>query len=176
MPQSALDHVKVDYSLPLRDIPALLVRLTSRDVVEPARPIAASETVEVEVKIAKEQNALSAGLKKISEPSSFACPECHGVLLKLKEGGPIRFRCHTGHAYSLETLLAGINEGIEETLWSAIRALEEGEMLLNSITEHLASHDGEQVAALRGRAREARQQSDHLRTLLTGREPLALKS
>ena len=28
------------------------------------------------------------------------------MLLQMKEGGSMRFRCHTGHAYSIESLLA----------------------------------------------------------------------
>ena len=65
----------------------------------------------VEVKIAMEHNPVDAGLERIGEPSSFACPECHGVLLQLKEGTRTRFRCHTGHAYSVNSLLAAIGEG-----------------------------------------------------------------
>jgi two-component system chemotaxis response regulator CheB len=175
MPQSALDHVKVDYSVRLSEIPPLLVRLASAIGVDAPSAESGNETVEVEVKIAKEQNPLQAGLQEIAEPSSFACPECHGVLLKLKEAGPLRFRCHTGHAYSLETLLAGMNEGIEETLWNAIRALEEGEMLLRALGQHFESHSGAQAAMLRERAEEVRCQSDQLRTLAMAREPLALK-
>jgi two-component system, chemotaxis family, protein-glutamate methylesterase/glutaminase len=176
MPQSAIEHVKVDYVVPVVALAPLLVRLTGSVPAESPAAAPLGDTLEVEVKIAKEQNPLAAGLRQIGEPSSFACPECHGVLLRLKEGGPVRFRCHTGHAYSLETLLAGMNEGIEETLWSAIRALEEGEMLLRTIGDHLESHNPAQAAHLRERAAEARRQSDELRTMTVARQPLALKS
>ena len=113
MPQSALQHVRVDHSVPLSDLAPLLVQLTGEPVFEaPAEPAPAA--LDVEVKIAMEQNPIDAGLLALSEPSSFACPECHGVLLQMKEGGRIRFRCHTGHGYSLDSLLAAITEGIEE--------------------------------------------------------------
>jgi two-component system chemotaxis response regulator CheB len=32
----------------------------------------------------------------------------------------VRFRCHTGHAFSLQTLLVDTDEAIDESLWNAI--------------------------------------------------------
>ena len=171
MPQNALRHVRVDYSLPLVEIPPLLVRLTSETPVAAAETTV-SESIEIEVKIAMEANPLDAGLNSITEPSTFACPECHGVLLQLKEGGRIRFRCHTGHAYSFESLAAGVGEAIEESLWNAIRALEEGDMLMRSMAEHVRIHDAAQASALVARANEAKQQADALRNLVMARDPL----
>jgi two-component system, chemotaxis family, protein-glutamate methylesterase/glutaminase len=175
MPHSALHNVRADHVAPLSGIPSLLIRLTT-EVAEPAEPepveLVVPPTVEVEVKIAKEENPLQAGLQGITEPSAFACPECHGVLLRLKEGGPVRFRCHTGHAYSLDSLLAGVSEGIEEAMWNAIRALEEGEMLLRAMAEHATAHSASEAATLIGRAEEAKKHSDELRKLIMAREPL----
>jgi two-component system chemotaxis response regulator CheB len=68
----------------------------------------------MEVNIAKEDNALEVGIMEWAEPSIYACPECHGVLLQLKEGSNLRFRCHTGHAYSLEALLADFSERTDQ--------------------------------------------------------------
>jgi two-component system chemotaxis response regulator CheB len=173
MPENALRHVRVDYVVPLAEIGPLLARLTQAPAVE-AEPAAVPDQVEVEVKIAKEQNALDAGLEQIATPSSFACPECHGVLLQLEEGGRIRFRCHTGHAYSAESLLAAVGESIEEALWTAVRSLEEGGLLLQRIAEHLGSHGGNRGHALQERANEARRQAEAVRKVLTDREPLAI--
>jgi two-component system chemotaxis response regulator CheB len=174
MPQSALRHVRVDHSVPLSDLAPLLVQLTTEPVSEaPAEPAPAA--LDVEVKIVMEQNPIDAGLLGVSEPSSFACPECHGVLLQIKEGGRIRFRCHTGHGYSLDSLLAAITEGIEEALWNAIRALEEGQMLMSAIGEHLKGHTSPDVDALLSRAEEAKAQSDALRKLVMDREPIEVK-
>ena len=38
--------------------------------------------------------------------SVFTCPECGGALWQVDETGLIRFRCHVGHAYNGESLLA----------------------------------------------------------------------
>ena len=173
MPQSAIDHVKVDFVLPLADIGPKLIELTALETLPVAAP-APPETLQIEVKIAMEHNPLDAGLERIATPSNFACPECHGVLLELKEGGRTKFRCHTGHAYSIASLLAAIGEGIEDSLWTAVRALEEGYLLMASMAEHFkATHGGAFVDQLTDRANEARQQSEAIRRLVMQREPLS---
>ena len=139
MPQSALAHVKADHVVPVADIASLLVRLTSAETAEPAAP-AVPEPLEVEVKIASEHDPLQAGVQRLGEPSTFSCPECHGVLLQLKEAGRIRFRCHTGHAYSADSLQAEITEAIEAALWNAVRLMHEGDMLMRGIATHVAGH------------------------------------
>ena len=56
-----------------------------------------------------------AGVTKLGMPSLYTCPECHGVLLRLKQGGGVRFRCHTGHSYTADALLAEMTEVVEGT-------------------------------------------------------------
>jgi two-component system, chemotaxis family, protein-glutamate methylesterase/glutaminase len=173
MPQHAIDHVEVDYILPLAQIAPMLVRLTAA-AVEPAASAVIPEQIQVEVKIAMEHNPLDAGLERIGKPSDYACPECHGVLLELKDGARTKFRCHTGHAYSIASLLAAIAEGIEDSLWTAIRALEEGQLLMMRMAEHLhSSHSDGQAEQLIGRANEARNQSEAIRKLVMQREPVS---
>lgn len=173
MPQHAIDHVEVDYILALAQIAPALVRLTSVPT-EPAAATEAPEQIQVEVKVAMEQNPLDAGLERIGKPSDYACPECHGVLLELKAGTRTKFRCHTGHAYSIASLLAAIGEGIEESLWNAVRALEEGQLLMMHMAEHLqASHNGADAEQLMDRANEARHHSEAIRKLVMQRQPVS---
>jgi two-component system chemotaxis response regulator CheB len=65
---------------------------------------------------------LERGTLKLGEISPYTCPECHGVLARLREGNLLRFRCHTGHAFSGSALLASIGEQLEEKLWDAARS------------------------------------------------------
>jgi two-component system chemotaxis response regulator CheB len=174
MPRSAVEHVRVDHIVAIADMAPLLVRLTSDGVAE-AADFGVPPALEVEVKIAKEENPLEAGLRDITEPSVYTCPECHGVLLQLKEGNRVRFRCHTGHAYSMDSLLAAIGEGIETALWSAIRAFDEAEMLLRGMAEHVTAHGSGDANPLVSRAEEAKRQGDSLRGIVTAREPLVEK-
>jgi two-component system chemotaxis response regulator CheB len=174
MPQNAINHVNVDYITPLADVAPLLVSLTSAGQTEIAHTASVPEQVDVEVKIAMEQNPIDVGLERLGEPSIFACPECHGVLLQLKEGLRIRFRCHTGHAYSVASLFAAIEEGIEDSMWNAIRALEEGQLLMSRMVEHLStSHGGIDTQHLVERSAEAKRQADALRRVIMDRTPVS---
>jgi two-component system chemotaxis response regulator CheB len=173
MPQNAIKHVEVDHVIPLKEIAPLLVRLTEAPAAEEgARPV--SEEMETEVKIAREDNALESGIMKWGEPSVYACPECHGVLLQLKEGGNMRFRCHTGHAYSVDSLLAEYTEKTEESLWSAIRAIEEGIILMRDLAKHLGErHDGTDAEALLRKAEESQRRADMVRQAVMSHENLS---
>jgi two-component system chemotaxis response regulator CheB len=104
LPANALHHVKVDHVAPLSQIGALLAQVVAAPV-EARECVAAPPGLDVEVRIAKEVNAVDAGVECIGEPSSFTCPECHGVLLRMKGAHPLRFRCHTGHAFSARSLV-----------------------------------------------------------------------
>jgi two-component system, chemotaxis family, protein-glutamate methylesterase/glutaminase len=174
MPHHALERVKADHVVSLVEIAPLLERLTVRERPESGEFVV-PEHVNVEVNIAKEQHPLDAGLERIAKPSRFACPECHGVLLQLQEDGRVRFRCHTGHAYSIDSLLSAIGEGIDEAIWNAIRAVDESGLYMQMIADHLRTEHGDAATQLEARIREARAQSDTLRTLAQGREPLMTK-
>jgi len=168
MPQSAIDSVKVDHIVPLSDIAPLLVRLTAAPVEEERR-MEAPEPLEIEVKIAKEQDPLRAGVERIGEPSVIACPECLGVLRQWKEDERLRYRCHTGHAYSAESLLAEIGEAIENDMWNAIRSLQEGTILIRQLAEHNAvAHGAEAAAELPARADEFERRADRSRDMISG--------
>ena len=82
----------------------------------------------------------------------------------MKEGTNLRFRCHTGHAFSVETLLAGFQEQTEETLWNAIRAIEETVLLMRRMAEKVKGHQHEEAArSILQRADTAQQQANLVR-------------
>ena len=57
--------------------------------------------------------------------------------MRLHDKSLFRFRCHTGHAFTARSLLAGLTERAEDALWNAVRAVEESAMLLAHIAEHI---------------------------------------
>jgi two-component system chemotaxis response regulator CheB len=61
--------------------------------------------------------------------SVFTCPECGGALWQVDEELALRFRCHVGHAYYGEALLAEQGESLEAALWTAVRIFREKTVL-----------------------------------------------
>lgn len=135
MPRSALARVRVDHCLPLAGIAPLIAQLT-REPVDEKEGYKVPEQIKVEVAIASEMSPFDSGVLKLGNPSMYACPECHGVLMEIKSENGTRFRCHTGHAYSMRSLMADIEERIDESLWNAIRAIEEQVLLMRQLAEH----------------------------------------
>ena len=172
MPEHAIQHTDVDYVVPLLRIPSLLMELTT-EAPKPPEPMAIPTHVEMEVNIAKEQNPRSAGLERIGTPSPYACPDCHGVLLEIEEGGRIRFRCHTGHAYSLESLLAGMKGGIGQAVNAAERAFEEGSLLMQRVATQLKQHNQhEESVRMMDASDRAKRKAEALRELLRDADPV----
>jgi len=133
-----------------------------------------SEKEAIEIHIAADNNPLKAGILKLGEPSVLTCPECHGTLMAIKEGSMKRFRCHTGHAFSPDSLLAALTENIEDNLWNAVRSIEESTMLLNHIGDHFAEVNKPKLAAMYFRkAREADRRSEAVRQIVLGHEQLS---
>lgn len=137
MPLNVLNYVKVDYTARCTDMGKLLEKLTTERASK--KPKISKEEMaflKMEVIISKQDNAFAMGIMNEGNITPFTCPECHGVLVRLIEGKIIRFRCHTGHAYTASALLADLSQHVEETLWQAMRGLEETTLLLNQISEH----------------------------------------
>ena len=123
MPQSALNHVRVDYSVPATQIGTLLQQLVM------ARPRSGTAMSNDDNKdVSEELRELTMHRDERQhpgEPSPYSCPECGGVLWELKDGELMRFRCRVGHAYTSETLTHEQATAVEHALWTALRALEE---------------------------------------------------
>jgi two-component system chemotaxis response regulator CheB len=137
MPENALEYVKVDHSVNARDIGPLLQGLFKM-AAKPKRKIPKKELelLKTEVIVARKDGAFKMGIMDMGELTPLTCPECHGVLVQLGEGKLIRYRCHTGHAYTASALLAEVTEAAEEHLWQAMRAMEECTMVLDKIGTH----------------------------------------
>ncbi|MCU1282272.1 MAG: CheB methylesterase [bacterium] len=173
MPRSALQHVDVDYVPTLSEIPELLMKLTREPATAKGRPV--SKELEIETKIAMEGRGLQMGVMELGPVSPYTCPECHGVLVALQQGGVPRFRCHTGHAYSINNLLAEATGHVEHNLWNAIRGIEESMLLLQHLARH-ARGDGDRDgdgALLDERARQAQKRADLVREALMSHEILS---
>jgi two-component system chemotaxis response regulator CheB len=164
MPINALNAIGAPGSSAGFTIPALVAELL-RVVGTPARSASADVPPE---RLVHEQSVLHGDdamthLSAIADPSPFTCPECSGSLWQLREGRPVRFRCHTGHAFSVDSLAHNQATATDEALWTAMRALQERELLLRRVAAAAAGQGDERSAAM-GRA-EADKLQAHVRQI-----------
>jgi two-component system, chemotaxis family, protein-glutamate methylesterase/glutaminase len=76
-----------------------------------------------------------ASIEKLGKVSKLTCPDCHGALWEIHDQELLRFRCHVGHAFSVDALNDGQSQMLEVALWSAVRALEEQMLLARRIVD-----------------------------------------
>ena len=144
MPRSAANNVKIDYCLPLKEIGPLLVRLANDPFEE--EEAGPAEKLEIENRIALDDLRALSQLERLGELTSLTCPDCHGSLWKLTDDKFIRFRCRTGHAYTIETLLTEQNEALENILRNALRSAAENSTVTRYQTQH--AHEVEDKEAI----------------------------
>ena len=157
MPQSAVEHVALDYVLPVSEMGAVLRRLAQgkarpKQDTELERRNAMTENAPpaedaVEEDIAAQEQGERDGMLTI-----YTCPECGGSLWQVNAGSLVRFRCHTGHVMSGVTLFTEQGENIEKSLWYAVRSLRDKARLARQLA-HDARQRGSPHAAERFEAK-----------------------
>jgi two-component system, chemotaxis family, protein-glutamate methylesterase/glutaminase len=160
MPRSALAAAPIDFKLPVRGMPEVLMRLAQE---RPAPPPKVPEEVLWEVRMTLEEPDKKEFSEMPGSNSDFSCPECGGVLRAMADAKVPRFRCHTGHAYTLLHLLQEQGTQIEDALWAALRRLEEHDKLLTQMAQRVGQRTAE---SYRRRAEETRAHAEQLRRLL----------
>jgi two-component system, chemotaxis family, protein-glutamate methylesterase/glutaminase len=147
MPQSALEQVPDAHVLPLSKIASEIVRLTCEEIPDEEEVVPLSDMEpEREIKAAEADPYEMEGDDHPGQPSTFACPDCGGVLWETDHNRFLRFRCRVGHAYTARHLGAEQRYAIEAALWSALRALEEHAALYHRMADRAASFDHIQTA------------------------------
>lgn len=164
MPQSAADHVEVDYTVPLSQMGDLLVRLAAAAPGAPATP---SQELLMEVEMARAGGGSAALLDGIGDLAALTCEACGGPLWEIRNEKIVRFRCREGHSYTAKSLLQEQKDGIEQSLWAAVQTMDERVRVL----ERLVAYDEERgrkggLASFRARAQETREHANHLRQFL----------
>jgi two-component system, chemotaxis family, protein-glutamate methylesterase/glutaminase len=161
MPLSAIQNVEVDHILTPAAIGAKL-------------PFLVQETVDDTFNLVPEGDDVAEGTVDNlrtghvpGPPSPFTCPECGGSLWELEDGKLLRFRCHVGHGFTADSLSTQQDDELEQTMWTALRALEEQAALRRRMAQH-AEHVGRRVTAreLETRAKDAERRASSLRRML----------
>jgi two-component system chemotaxis response regulator CheB len=148
MPRSVIDHVAVDHVVHPLELPGLLGRLAASPAAKPREP-------DLEVRRME-------GTEK-GKPAEIVCPICSGMMTEVNAAGYAQFRCHVGHAFSLESLVAEQGEAMERALWAGARALEEGATLSRRLS---AASGGSLRDRFAERARTQTEQAELLRKVL----------
>ncbi len=148
MPSHVIERVAVDHVVHPLELPGLLTRL----VATPAGP-----TVEPDRFIRQLEGA------ELGARAEVVCPICEGVLTEAQPGVFQHFRCHVGHAFTLEALVREQSEEMERVLWAAVRALEESASLARRVSVH---ESGELKQRFIEKANTHAQQADYLRQIL----------
>jgi two-component system chemotaxis response regulator CheB len=164
MPEAAMRAAPPDYVVRVGLMAALLTKLTS-EAPPSARPeLAALEEELVAATIAPPPMR---GDDHRGMPAPFSCPDCGGTLWELDDDDVLRFRCRVGHGWTAESLLSAKDGVVEESLWAAVRALEEQADLFGRMSRRAGGQGARRVAShYEDRRVENAHHAEHMRRLL----------
>jgi two-component system chemotaxis response regulator CheB len=131
MPRNALAATAADHVLELDNMADLLNNLASEKVDRAVEP---PSWLRLEHAVSLGSEGMHV-LPTIAEPSAYTCPDCGGALFELRDGLPVRFLCHTGHAFSLLSLASAQSLVADVALWAALRVVQEKEAILRHLAE-----------------------------------------
>jgi two-component system chemotaxis response regulator CheB len=162
MPRNAIENVQVDYVLPLAQLGERLtdlIRLLAQTPDAGAPSMTADSSEYEAAAVTCDKGALEHG-DRPGQPTLFTCPDCGGVIWELDEGETLRFRCHVGHAYSIESFQAAQGDVLEAALWTAYRTLQEKASFSRRLAEwarragnaNMAARYAEQARAVAAKA------------------------
>jgi two-component system chemotaxis response regulator CheB len=135
MPRTAIERAEPDHVVPLAQLPALLDRLAR----EPAGvTLPAPERLHLEISIAKGGASEMSDMDRVGRRSVLTCPDCGGVMWEIPGDGPLRYRCHVGHAYAGEPMALAQDRNLRRALASAVRGYEERAALLQRMAQRAA--------------------------------------
>ena len=119
MPAAAVRAVPHADVVPLEDIGPRLAALAGTACLPPEE---IPWDIGIELKIAGLEGASMANEQQLGTLSPYNCPHCSGVLWEIEDGPMTRFRCHTGHGYTMRTLSAAQEEALDKGLFDTLRA------------------------------------------------------
>lgn len=166
MPQSAAQIAGADHIVPVAEMAPLLTKLVQEGSsmgaeTNPSDPIERMHEV-----VDQDMDGQTRDARR-GDVSVFTCPECGGALWQVDDARLLRFRCHVGHAYNAEVLLAEQSEALEAALWTAVRTFREQSVLARQLANRERAQ-GHAKAAQRfdEQAGQAEHQGDLIRRYL----------
>jgi two-component system chemotaxis response regulator CheB len=169
MPQAAIKSVEVDHVLTIREMPEVLSRLTRKPAPtdKGAFPMTGDNGEEI-IDVAESGDDWLKTQAMPGPPSQLTCAECGGALWETTEGRMLRYRCHVGHGYTEQGLVAAEGEKLERAMWNALRVLEENAQLHRRLAERAGQSKLQAIVQLhQDRVRELDERALVIRRVLT---------
>lgn len=164
MPLSAIRNVELDHIVGAADMAPLIVDLSRRRLR--GRDVNGQRRVGRDVAERGTRKLEHSGPDGVLSP--FTCPECGGALWQQQDGKLDLFRCHVGHGFTTETLANGLDDRLEQAMWTALRTLEETVALQRRLAAQTRARG--LLALARGhetRAHEAQRRATAIQQVLT---------
>jgi two-component system chemotaxis response regulator CheB len=138
MPRAALAAVPDTKLFAAAQLGAAIAELVGQPVSWP--PGQPDRDLILEADMAVNEKSATDEQERPGQPAAVACPECRGGMYKIETGNTVHYRCHVGHSYSPQTLIAAQTDNTESALWTAASILAERAL----IHQELAARAGKQ--------------------------------
>ncbi len=161
LPETAIRRIPdIDYILPLQGIASKINELIGQPAgMAPEIP----EEIMEDVEVSEHEIPNIERMHEVGDLTPYSCPECGGALWRMKNEPGTRFRCHTGHAFSEQSFLAGQAEVIENSLWSTIRYVQERIDVMSRMAESAREEGHDKTAS--GYEKKIDEMTYHVRTI-----------
>lgn len=164
LPRNVLHTVSRAQGLPME---ALVERLKSLVGGEGGKDIGIGfspslETDRLEQEITRRMGTQEE-MSQLGALSGLTCPECNGALTTVAGVPQLRYRCHTGHGYTAQTLFKDQTEQVERLLWQTLRELRENAETVKALVEHAHhEHDPDRARHYEQHLRQVEHSIQHL--------------
>jgi two-component system chemotaxis response regulator CheB len=175
MPRSATEIAGADYVVPVHRLATLLVELIQQHLAPEGGPVMPEpDPLDKLPSIVNQDMEEQVRNERRGRVTVFTCPECGGCLWQVNENPLVRFRCHVGHAFHAETLLAEQSQALEAALWTAVRTFKERDLLARQLASRERQRgDGEAAARFEEQAEQAARYGDLIQRYILNGAPLS---
>jgi two-component system chemotaxis response regulator CheB len=129
MPTSAIRHVAPDRVLSPEQIAAAIAEFAN-DTAEKGHNGRRLQLMSEREQVEQQTNPDQPG-----DETGLTCPECGGAIYQEDDGHVVSFRCRIGHQYGADTFVVEQSKTAENSLWAALRLLEERAVLMRRLAE-----------------------------------------
>jgi two-component system chemotaxis response regulator CheB len=145
LPQSALVITGADHVVPAAALAPLLVDLV-RQPLRGRGDLAMTDPLDRMSRAVSEDAVKQLQGDRRGSLSVYTCPECGGSMWQVDDAALVRFRCHVGHVYNGEHLLAEQSEALEAALWTAVRIFWDKTVLARQLAARERQHGHAEAA------------------------------